>query len=78
MTIIMTSSELAELRSVCDRIAIVTEGKLAGILKPNDEEYKFGLLMSSSAEAMEEQGRAKKEENGVRKVQKEVRNHAAD
>ncbi|WP_373265908.1 sugar ABC transporter ATP-binding protein [Hungatella hathewayi] len=78
MTIIMTSSELAELRSVCDRIAIVTEGKLAGILKPNDEEYKFGLLMSSSAEAMKEQGRAKKEENGVRKVQKEVRNHAAD
>ena len=78
MTIIMTSSELAELRSVCDRIAIVTEGKLAGILKPNDEEYKFGLLMSSSAEAMEEQGRAQKEENGFRKEQKEVGSHAAD
>lgn len=64
MTIIMTSSELAELRSVCDRIAIVTEGKLAGILKPNDEEYKFGLLMSSAA--------------GVTEEQKEVGNHAAD
>ena len=48
MTIIMTSSELAELRSVCDRIAIVTEGKVAGILGPDEEEYKFGLLMSSS------------------------------
>ena len=44
MTIIMTSSELAELRPVCDRIAIVTEGKLAGILKPNDEEYKLAFL----------------------------------
>ena len=64
MTIIMTSSELAELRSVCDRIAIVTEGKLAGILKPNDEEYKFGLLMSGAA--------------GVTEEQKEVGNHAAD
>ncbi len=45
-TIIMTSSELAELRSVCNRIAIVTEGRIAGILRPTDEDYKFGLLMS--------------------------------
>lgn len=64
MTIVMTSSELAELRSVCDRIAIVTEGKLAGILKPDDEEYKYGLLMSSSA--------------GVKEEQKEVKKNAAD
>lgn len=47
-TIIVTSSELAELRSVCDRIAIVTEGRIAGILVPSDEDYKFGLLMSGS------------------------------
>ncbi len=46
MTIIMTSSELAELRSVCDRIAIITEGKIAGILKPDDSDVNFGLLMS--------------------------------
>lgn len=49
ITVIVTSSELAELRSVCDRIAIVTEGKIAGILNPGDEDYKYGLLMSGSA-----------------------------
>ena len=37
MTIILTSSELEELRSVCDRIAIITEGEVAGILSPEDD-----------------------------------------
>lgn len=46
MTIIMTSSELAELRSICDRIAIITGGRLAGILQPDDSDVDFGLLMS--------------------------------
>jgi simple sugar transport system ATP-binding protein len=46
MTIIMTSSELAELRSVCDRIAIVTGGTIAGILKPDDSDVDFGLMMA--------------------------------
>jgi simple sugar transport system ATP-binding protein len=46
MTIVMTSSELAELRSICDRIAIITEGKLAGILKPDASAADFGLMMS--------------------------------
>lgn len=46
MTIVMTSSELAELRTVCDRIAIVAEGKIEGILKPNDSDANFGLMMS--------------------------------
>ncbi|MGI6036846.1 MAG: sugar ABC transporter ATP-binding protein [Limnochordia bacterium] len=46
MTIVMTSSELGELRSVCDRIAIVTEGKVAGILGPDSSDVDFGLLMS--------------------------------
>jgi len=46
MTIIITSSELAELRSICNRIAIVTEGKVAGILKPQDKDANFGLLMA--------------------------------
>jgi simple sugar transport system ATP-binding protein len=31
MTIVMTSSELGELRSICDRIAIIYEGKIEGI-----------------------------------------------
>jgi simple sugar transport system ATP-binding protein len=46
MTIVITSSELAELRSICHRIAIITEGKVAGILKPQDKDANFGLLMS--------------------------------
>ncbi|QUI24831.1 sugar ABC transporter ATP-binding protein [Vallitalea pronyensis] len=46
MTIIMTSSELAELRSICHRIAIISEGKLAGMVKPTAKDKVFGLLMS--------------------------------
>jgi len=46
MTVIMTSSELAELSSVCDRIAIVCEGEIAGILPPDAPPAQFGLLMS--------------------------------
>jgi simple sugar transport system ATP-binding protein len=55
-TIIVTSSELAELRSICNRIAIVTDGKIAGILKPTDDDYKFGLLMSGVHLESEENG----------------------
>lgn len=46
MTIIMTSSELAELRSVCDRIAIVCHGKIEGILSPTANDADFGLMMA--------------------------------
>lgn len=46
LTVVMTSSELAELRSCCDRIAIVSEGKIEGILKPTDSDQDFGLMMS--------------------------------
>ena len=49
MTIIMTSSELAELRSICHRIAIISEGKVAGILPPDAPDVKFGLLMTGEA-----------------------------
>jgi simple sugar transport system ATP-binding protein len=45
-TIIMVSSELEELRSICDRIAIVDEGRIAGILLPDSPAAEFGLLMS--------------------------------
>ena len=31
---------------MCNRIAIVTEGKIAGILRSDEEDYKFGMLMS--------------------------------
>lgn len=46
LTIVMVSSELMELRSVCDRIAIVSEGKIANILNPNSSDASFGLAMS--------------------------------
>lgn len=45
MTIIITSSELAELRQVSDRIAIVTDGKLHSILPPDAPDEVFGLAM---------------------------------
>ncbi|MBQ9594652.1 MAG: sugar ABC transporter ATP-binding protein [Synergistaceae bacterium] len=44
-TIIITSSELEELRSVCDRVAIVGEGKIAGILPASSPAEEFGMLM---------------------------------
>ena len=46
MTIVMVSSELQELRSICDRIAIVAEGKVVDILKAEDSDTAFGLAMS--------------------------------
>ncbi|MGL5176371.1 MAG: sugar ABC transporter ATP-binding protein [Cetobacterium sp.] len=46
MTIILTSSELEELRSVCDRVAIVTEGEIAGILSSDEDILQFGKLMT--------------------------------
>jgi simple sugar transport system ATP-binding protein len=46
MTIVMTSSELVELRSICHRIAIVFEGRIAGVLPPDAPDVRFGLLMS--------------------------------
>ena len=51
-TIVMVSSELEELRSICDRIAVICEGKIAGILPANSDPSKFGLLMSGEVEAV--------------------------
>jgi len=45
-TIVMVSSELEELRSICDRVAIVDEGRIAGILNPDADISEFGLLMA--------------------------------
>jgi len=47
LTIIMISSELGELRSICDRIAIVSDGKIADILLPSAPDASFGLAMSA-------------------------------
>lgn len=47
-TIVMISSELEELRSICDRIAIITDGRIAGILPAERPSEDFGLLMVAS------------------------------
>lgn len=51
-TIVMISSELEELRSVCDRIAIVDEGRIAGILPAHTDSSEFGLLMAGRGVSM--------------------------
>lgn len=50
VTIVMISSELEELRSICDRIAIVDEGLISGILPASASADEFGMLMMGSAE----------------------------
>ena len=45
-TIIITSSEVEELRSVCDRIAVINEGKVAGVLSPEANIIEFGKYMT--------------------------------
>ena len=45
VTIVMVSSELEELRQTCDRIAIISDGKTAGILPASDSSEDFGMLM---------------------------------
>ena len=46
MTIVVVSSELQELRSICNRIAIVAEGKISCILRHDSSDASFGLAMS--------------------------------
>lgn len=45
-TIVVISSELVELRSVCDRIAIIADGTLSKILSPDAPDAEFGMAMS--------------------------------
>ena len=45
-TIVVVSSELEELKSVADRIVIITEGKVFGIVPSDTPSADFGLLMS--------------------------------
>ena len=47
VTIVMISSELEELRQICDRIAIVSGGKIAGIRPASAPSEEFGMLMVS-------------------------------
>lgn len=53
-TIVVTSSELEEMRAICDRIAIVHEGKIAGILPASTDSSEFGLLLMGAKPTVEE------------------------
>ena len=55
-TIVMISSELEELRSICDRIAIVSDGKVLGILPATTDSAEFGLLMVGQKSALVDGG----------------------
>ncbi len=48
MTVVIVSSELVELRSISDRIAIVSDGKVTQILSPDASDAEFGLAMSGT------------------------------
>lgn len=54
-TIIITSSELEELRSVCDRVAIVDEGRIAGVLPASSPAEDFGMLMMGQTRINEDE-----------------------
>ena len=45
-TIIIASSELGELKRVCDRILVLYEGKMKAILSPQSSELDFALAFS--------------------------------
>ena len=47
VTVVMISSELEELRTTCDRIAIVSGGRIVGILPATESSETFGALMVS-------------------------------
>ncbi len=51
MTIVVISSELEELRSVCDRIAIIDKGAVAGILPATTPSEAFGYLLMGAGAA---------------------------
>lgn len=51
LTLIVTSSELAELRMVCDRILIVYHGRIEAELPPDAPDRDFGLAMAGELHA---------------------------
>ncbi len=50
MALLVTSSELAELRALCDRIAIVYHGRIEIILPADASDRDFGLAMAGELE----------------------------
>lgn len=56
ITIVVTSSELNELRSICDRIAVVSKGRISGILRADEAPDMYGILMMDAGEKTVEGG----------------------
>ena len=50
LSLLVTLSELAELRSICDRIAIVYRGRVEAVLPPDASDRDFGLAMAGELE----------------------------
>ena len=46
LSLLVTSSELAELRALCDRIAVVYKGTIEAVLPPDASDERFGLAMA--------------------------------
>jgi simple sugar transport system ATP-binding protein len=46
MSLLIASSELAELRALCNRIAVIYRGRVAAVLPPEASDERFGLAMS--------------------------------
>jgi simple sugar transport system ATP-binding protein len=46
VTIVVTSSELAELRRIAHRIAVIDGGRVSGILAPDAPDVEYGLLFA--------------------------------
>lgn len=51
LSIVLTSSELLELRRVADRILVIDAGKVAGCLPPDAPDVEFGLLFAGQRTA---------------------------
>lgn len=58
MTVVVISSELEELRSVCDRIAIIDKGAVTGILPASTPSEAFGYLLMGAGAAEAEKAAA--------------------
>jgi len=65
-TVVIVSSELEELRSICNRIAVINEGRVAGILPASAPVEHFGLMMSG--EKLEPEGDISHQESGSAEV----------
>lgn len=46
VSILMASSELDDLRRICDRIMVLCEGKISAILSPDSKDLDFALALS--------------------------------